>query len=79
MRILDSESDKKLDSVMLFLTKTELQQLIGYATQLLERPSADHHHLTSEDYQKEITLAIYDAENVEKFSPRVQKLICKDQ
>lgn len=79
MRILDNESDKKIDSVMLFLTKTELQQLIGYATQLLEKPSADHHHLSSEDYQKEITLSIYDPENVVNFSPRVQKLICDDQ
>ena len=79
MRIFDSESDKKLDTVMLFLTKVELQQLIGYAKQLLETPSSDHHHLSSEDYQKEIVLCVYDPQNVEKFSSRIQSLIHKDK
>ena len=79
MRILDSDSDRKLDSVMLFLTKAELQQLIGYAKQLLANPSADHHHLSSEDYQKEITISIYDPENTENFSPRTRKLLSEDQ
>ncbi len=79
MRILNDESGGKLDMVTLFFTKEELKQLIGYAKQLIENPSADHHHLSSEDYKKEITLCIYNEENVKNFSPRVQKLIIKDE
>jgi hypothetical protein len=79
MRILDDELSKKLDSVTLFLTRSELKQLIGYAEQLLEKPSADHYHLSNEDYQKEITLCIYDAEKTDNLSPRIKKLILEDK
>lgn len=79
MRILDNETDKKLDSVMLFLTRTELQQLLGYATQLLEKPSCDHCHLTNDDYQKEITICIYEPGKANNFDKRTQKLIECDE
>ncbi len=78
MRILDLDSDKKLDNLMIFLTKGELQQLIGYANQLLQNPNSDHHHLSSEDYQKEITICIYEPENSNNFNPRMQKLLRDD-
>ncbi len=78
MRILDDKLDKKLDSVTLFLTRNELQQLIGFARQLIEKPSADHHHVSSDDYQKEITICIYDPENPGNFSPRIIKLLRDD-
>ena len=79
MRILDTESDKKLDDVMVFLTKAELQQLIGGARQLLENPSCDHVHLSNEDYQKEITICLYDPKNAKNFDERSQKLIQYDE
>jgi hypothetical protein len=78
MRILDDEADEKLDSVSIFLTKDEMQQLIGYAKQLIEH-SSDHQHLSSNDYQKEITICIYNPENPGKFSPRVERLLRDDQ
>lgn len=37
MRILDDELDKKLDTVSLFLTETEIRHLIGYLEQLLKK------------------------------------------
>ena len=77
MRILDDELDKKLDIVSLFLTEIEIRHLIGYLKQLLDK-KIDHAHLMSEDYQKEITVCIYDTINSQKFSPRVEKLIRED-
>lgn len=79
MRILDDESDKKLDNVSIFLTREELKQLIGYAEGLLNKDSSDHYHLSSDDYQKEITLSIYNPESTEKFNPRIIKLIKNDE
>ncbi|MBS0615696.1 MAG: hypothetical protein JSR58_03995 [Verrucomicrobia bacterium] len=79
MRIFNDEADCKLDSVTLFLTERELRQLISYARQLIERPLADHHHLSSEDYQKEITICIYNEEDSSNFSTRAQKLIKEDR
>ncbi|MBX7067642.1 MAG: hypothetical protein K1X28_10470 [Parachlamydiales bacterium] len=79
MRIIDEDSDTKLDSIAIFLTRNELKQLIGYAKQLLENPSLDHHHLSSEDYKKEITICIYDPKNIKMFDERSQKLISEDE
>lgn len=80
MYILDDESNKKLAYITIILTKNEVQQLLGYAKQLLEKtPSSEHYHLSSEDYQKEITIFMYDPEKTEYLNPRIQKLIKDDE
>ncbi len=79
MRILDEESDKKLDEVSIFLTKEEAVQMLGYLENLIKNPSHQHSHLSSIDYQKEITICIYDTQNIESFHPRAKKLILKDE
>lgn len=79
MRILDNKSNKKLDNITIFLTESEIKQLIGYAEQLLATPSEDHHHLSSTDYKKEITLCIYGIGMPGNFNPRCQKLITNDE
>ena len=79
MRILDEESNKKLDCVSVFLTKTEAIQLRGYLNQLLSNPTMQHAHLLSEDFQKEITICLYDIKNLEGFNTRSIKLINEDR
>ncbi len=81
MRISDDISNKKLDNITLFLTEGEALQLASYLKQLLEKPKEKglHFHLSSEDYQKEITVCIYNPENITEFHPRAQKLIIDDE
>ncbi len=79
MRILDDESDKKLDSVSLFLTKEEAIQLRGYLNQLLDNPKLQHCHLSSADYKKEITLCLYEEKDLKNFDQRSMKLLKEDQ
>ena len=80
MHILDDESNKKLDCITIILSRSEIQQLLGYAKQLLEKPSSsEHYHLSSEDYQKEITICMYESGKIEQFNPRIQKLIKDDE
>ena len=79
MRILDDDSNKKLDRISLFLTKNEALHLIGYLEQLIASKKSDHSHLMSEDYQKEVTLCLYEPTKVENFHPRIQKLILYDE
>lgn len=79
MRILDDESDKKLDNVSIFLTKEEAVQLRGYLNQLLDNPKLQHSHLSSADYQKEITVCLYDEKNLENLNQRSIKLIKEDK
>lgn len=79
MRIMDDDNDKKLDNITLFLTESEARQLLGYVKHLLEeKTSSAHYHLSSEDYQKEVTICIYDPNNINSFHSRIQKLIKDD-
>lgn len=80
MHIHDDESNEKLSCITMILTKSEVQQMLGYAKQFLENfPSSDHFHLSSDDYQKEITICLYNPESIESYSPRIQKLIKDDE
>ena len=79
MRILDEESDKKLDNITIFLTKKEAEQFRSDLNQLLENPKLQHAHLSTEDYQKEITLCVYDEKNLQGLHPRAVKLIKNDE
>jgi hypothetical protein len=79
LRILDDESDRKLDNVSIFLTKEEAVQLRGYLNQLLDDSKLQHCHLSSKDYQKEITICLYDEKNLESLNQRSIKLIKEDK
>lgn len=79
MRILDDKSDKALDVVSIFLTTEEAKQLQSYLDQLLANPKMNHVHLSSNDYQKEITICLYDEKDLEAFHPRAIKLIKDDK
>lgn len=83
MRILDFDNDKKIDRITIFFTKDEAIQMIGFLEDGLEidKPYDWHEHIYNKDYQKEITIALYD-ENDSKswshFDKRSQKLIEED-
>ena len=81
MRILDEDTDKKLDNVLIMLTIEEARELISYFNQLINKqtPSCDHFHISSVDYQKEITVCIYEDNRPNSFSERVNKLITSDE
>ena len=78
MRILDDQNNKKLDRVGLYLTRDEAIQLKGYLEQLLSDPDMHHAHLSSDDYQKDVTVSIYDQTNLRGFDDRSKKLIRED-
>lgn len=77
MRILDETSDLSLSSVTLYFTLSEASELRDALDDLLAKPIANHVHISQEDYQKEVTVCIYDADNLEAddFSPRSLRLI----
>jgi hypothetical protein len=79
LRILDDASDKKLDSVTIFLTKEEVAQLRGYLNQLLDNPKLQHSHLSISDYKKEIIVCVYKEDNLSSFDERSRNLIINDK
>ena len=79
MYIYDEEKKVALSSVTLILNIEEMHQLKGYVNQLLqENLPSDHYHLSSSDYQKEITLLLYRPENFSQLHSEIKKLISSD-
>lgn len=74
MRIIDYNRPAPLDAVTILLDETEVSQLISHLEHLLEDP-ADHIHLTSEDFQTEITIARFDTPRPELMDQKTQSYI----
>ena len=84
MRILDQDHDIALNEVLIMLTLDEVHQLAGFIRGLdergrAERKSADHIHVSDENYQKEVTIGIYFPKDLRQVSPRVIRLIENDE
>jgi len=79
MRILDDDASKKVDHVTILLTRDEAEELRIVFANVLANPKHDHGHVISEDYQKEIIIAIYDVADLSSFNERCQRLILKDE
>lgn len=63
MRLLDDATDRKLDSVTLYLKRSEARELLSKLSSLIADLSpqpGDHHNIPSEDHQKEITICLYE-------------------
>jgi hypothetical protein len=79
MRLLDQDADKTLDRVVIYLTQSEAEELRDSLLSLLGKPRANHSHIPSEDFQKEITICIYSADAISTFNERSQRLILNDE
>jgi len=79
MHILDECSSKKLDRVILYLTASEAHELIDSLQNLLENPTQHHSHVSDKNYQKEITVCVYDTNNLSSFDERSKNLILDDE
>lgn len=77
MRILDEDSDRKLDRIMIYLTKEEAQEMQD-SLELLLYKKHHHSHINSENFDKEITVSIYKDTSLNGFDERSKKLIIED-
>lgn len=75
MRILDESHDISVERATVLLTRSEAQELLDSLQSILTGSEGMHAHVPSEDYQKEITIAIYEPGHADGFNPRCQKLI----
>jgi hypothetical protein len=75
MRILDEMRDNSVERATLLLTRSEAQEFLDSLQSLLDDGKGQHAHVPSEDYQKEIAIAIYEPGSTEGFNQRCQKLI----
>ncbi len=81
MRILDESSDQSLSNVILYFTLAEAGTMRNALDSLLAEPVTNHVHVSQEDYQKEVTVCIYDADLLadDDFNERSLRLIREDK
>jgi hypothetical protein len=80
MRLLDQRSEKSLQSVTVYLTKDEAEELRDSVIGLLnEPPFHAHNHIYSKDYKKELTICIYNEDDLAGFDERSKRLIVSDE
>ena len=82
MRMLDNDSDKVLNDVLILLTRKEAEDLRDTVAQMLSDVEQSHYHVMDrETYLREFTLGLYDDVDIEKntYMPRVIDLIREDK
>lgn len=60
MRIFNSDTDKTLNKVILYLTSEEAQEMKDSLESLLNDKKHDHEHISDMDFRREITVCIID-------------------
>lgn len=79
MRILNNDSDKKLDNITLCLTKAEAEELKDTLEGILAKPKSNHGHIPDYEASKELTVCVYDTSDLDSsFHDRIKKLIKED-
>jgi hypothetical protein len=69
------DGSKKLDNVTLLLTIQEAEQLKCSISDLLNT-NTHHAHVSSDDYQTEINISIFDKNRIESYHPDIRKIVC---
>ncbi|HRD56297.1 MAG TPA: hypothetical protein PLC42_07885 [Parachlamydiaceae bacterium] len=79
MRILDEISNNSLDNITIYLTSAEAKELRDSIDDLLKKPLNNHAHISDESFKKEITICIYNVNNLNGFNERSLDLIINDK
>ena len=79
MRILNEDSDCSVKRVCLYLTRMEAESLFEQLGKLISKPKKHHFHVEDENFEREITVAIYSETNISEYDERSARLIEKDE
>jgi len=82
MRMLDNDSDKTLNDVLILLTRKEAIWLRDEVAEMLSDVEQGHYHVIDLDNpMRQFTLGLYDDVDIEKntYIPRVIDLIREDK
>ena len=80
MRILNEDSNKSMKNALLLLTVQEASELRDDLERLIsQKIFNDHSHINDSDYEHELTIALYNPDNIDEFNERTKKLISHDE
>ncbi len=74
MRILNLDTNEKINQATIYLTNSEAKELKDSLDNLLKNNS-HHEHISDDSYQTEITVCIYEKDNLGEFDTRSRKII----
>ena len=76
MRMLNNDLDVAFENVTIYLNIGEIAEMLGALESLLKNGKiGDHHHINDTEYAHEITLVMYDENDLHEFEQRSRKLI----
>lgn len=78
MKILNTDTNSPTKNISIYLTSAEALQMLGYLEQLVAEPN-EHYHLNDESFEREITLVVYNPDNLSGFDTRSKRLIEHDE
>jgi len=79
MRILDITADTAIKNIVLYLKPEEAKDLYASLGALLNRNDFNNHeHIDDATYEHEITVVLYDEQNIESLNERSKKIILQD-
>ena len=78
MRILNLDTNEKINQATIYLTNSEAKELKDSLENLLDSNS-NHEHISDDTYQTEITVCIYEKDNVGEFDMRSRKIILDNE
>ena len=80
MRLFNEDSNKSMKNALLLLTVQEASELRDDLERLIsQKIFNDHSHINDLDYEHELTIALYNPDNIEEFNERTKKLITYDE
>lgn len=75
MRILDEDSERSLRTIVLYLTRSEAEELRDSVILLLTDGKLRHEHVSGADQTREVTICLYDTNDLEGFDERSRTII----
>jgi hypothetical protein len=78
MRILNLDTNEKINQATIYLTNSEAKELKDSLDNLLKNNS-HHEHISDDSYQTEITVCIYEKDNLREFDARSHNLILDNE
>ena len=80
MRILNQDDNKAVNNVLILLTMEEAAELKDDLERLLSKKITNDHSLINDlEYEHELSISLYDENNIEGFDDRTKKLILQDE
>jgi hypothetical protein len=81
MRILDVDNEKSLKNIILYLTLSEAKEMNNDLSNLIKNVGKpmQHEHINDEEYEHEVTLTIYDENDLAGFDEISRKVIREDK